>query len=164
MLVADVGAREFAILEGRGQEGQRFTFIVDSLAPLRVRRASKPEGTFWGYEIRRAPTLARFIRSVSFDTIIFTSRLGNPINKHWVEFCERCKPSAKTLVCFGSPDSGINELLKQDEAKVSDFRAMYLNMFPAQNTDTIRLEEALFGTLSILNVATRMNVDLSGGT
>ena len=33
-------------------------------------------------------------------------------------------------------------MLKQDGAKVSEFDALYLNMFPSQNSETIRLEEA----------------------
>ncbi|MGI0090098.1 MAG: putative RNA uridine N3 methyltransferase, partial [Nitrososphaerales archaeon] len=55
-LVADIGAKEFAKYESRGQEGQRVTIRVRSLTPLSVELAQKPEGTYWGYEVRRAPS------------------------------------------------------------------------------------------------------------
>jgi methyltransferase len=156
-LMSDVGARELAKLEGRGHEGQRLTFQVTSLNPLSVKVAQRPEGNYWGYEVRRAPSLARFLRSANFDTIILTSRLGRPLNEHWKEFTDRCDPNARILVCFGSPDLGVDKFLNQDSAKVSDFEALYLNMFPDQQTETIRLEEALVGTLSIVNIAFRLH-------
>ena len=156
-LVTDIGARELALLDTRGQEGQRSTFLVTSLEPLRVKMSSVPEGRYWGYEVRRAPTLARFLRSANFDTIIMTSRLGDSIQNRWEDLCEQCISKAKILVCFGSPEWGIDKFLKQDQAKVSDFKALYLNMFPSQNTETIRLEEAVIGTLSLLNLARHLS-------
>jgi len=155
-LVVDLGAKEFAILEGRGQEGQRLTFQVMSLRPLSAKVTQRPEDTYWGYEVRRAPSLARFLRSANFDTTIFTSRLGQQVTECWVDFCKTCKTSQKILLCFGSPDAGVDKMLKQDGAKVSDFDALYLNMFPLQNSETIRLEEALLGSLAILNVVMKL--------
>lgn len=156
-LVADIGTKELALMDTRGQEGQRCTFRVSSIEPLRVKSSPPPDGLFWGYEVRRAPTLARFLRSANFDTIIMTSRLGDPIQNRWGELCERCTPGARILVCFGSPEWGIDKFLKQDQAKVSDFKALYLNMFPSQNSETIRLEEAVIGTLSTLNLAKHLS-------
>ncbi len=156
VLVVDVGAKELAKLDGRGQEGQRATFEITSLTPLIAKLTRKPEGTFWGFEVRRAPSLARFLRSADFDTIIFTSRLGNPVSERWNEFRDKIQRSQKILVCFGSPDSGIDKFLKQEGAKVTDFETMYLNMFPSQFTETVRLEEAVIGTLAILNLAAKL--------
>jgi predicted SPOUT superfamily RNA methylase MTH1 len=157
VLMSDIGAKELGKLEGRGQEGQRLTFQVTSLDPLTVKAAHKPEGSYWGYEVRRAPSLSRFLRSANFDTIILTSRLGSPVTERWKEFCNKCNPDARILICFGSPDRGLDKFLNQDSAKVSDFEALYLNMFPSQQTETIRLEEALVGTLSIVNVALKFH-------
>ncbi|HVB12478.1 MAG TPA: putative RNA uridine N3 methyltransferase [Nitrososphaerales archaeon] len=156
-LVVDLGAREFAKLEGRGQEGQRLTFQVTSLTPLTAKMTQRPDGIYWGYEVRRAPSLSRFLRSANFDTTIFTSRLGQPINERWKQFCDNCKGSKKILLCFGSPDSGVDKFLKQDGTKISDFEAMYLNTFPSQNTETVRLEEAIIGTLAIVNLVVKLD-------
>jgi hypothetical protein len=155
-LVVDLGAREFGKLVGRGQEGQRLTFQITSLKPLSAKVTQRPEGTYWGYEVRRAPTLTRFLRSATFDTTVFTSRLGQSLGEFWDGFCEKIMNSQKILLCFGSPDAGVDKMLKQDNAKVSDFNALYLNFFPSQNAETIRLEEAILGSLSILNLATKL--------
>ncbi len=162
-LAVDIGTRELGKLEGRGQDGQRFTFLVTSLKPLTVKTSQRPDGSFWGYEVRRAPSLARFLRSANFDVIILTSRLGKPVNELWKEFCFKCDPKSRILICLGSPEWGIDKFLNQDSAKVSDFDGLYLNMFPSQQTETIRVEEALVGTLSIVNLALRLH-DITSNT
>lgn len=153
-LVADIGAKEAAQYTGRGQSGQRVTVKVESAdAPLRVSESKPPEDRFWGYEVRRAPTLARFLRSLSFDLTILTSRYGEPVTDHWNELSETLRSGTRTVICFGAPDIGVDKMLSQDKSKVSDFpKAKYINTFPGQQVATVRLEEALLGTLSILNV------------
>lgn len=153
--MADIGAKEFATFHGRGQEGVRATVRVTSLQPLSVELSQRPERSYWGYEVRRAPSLARFLRSANFENTIFTSRLGEAIHEEWINFCRRSKES-RILVCFGSPDVGIDKILKRDNLRVTDFNAQYLNFFPSQNTETIRLEESIYGVLSILNIATKL--------
>jgi predicted SPOUT superfamily RNA methylase MTH1 len=152
-LMADIGARELASIEGRSQDGIRTATKVLSTNPLRVAIIPRPTHVYWGYEIRRAPSLARFLRSANFDLTILTSRLGNPLQKMWPDFCSRVSESPRILVCFGSPELGIDALLKFENAKVSEFDALYVNVFPNQNAETIRLEEAILGFLSILNIA-----------
>ncbi len=157
-LVADIGGREAALYSGRGQAGQRVTVKVDSArSPVKVSEIKRPEEIFWGYEVRRAPSLARFLRSLSFDLTILTSRNGEPVATKWAELSSRLRMANRTVVCFGAPDMGIDKMLQQDHNKVSDFpRAECLNLFPDQQTATVRLEEALLGTLSILNVLRRI--------
>ncbi|MDG7001850.1 MAG: methylase [Nitrososphaerota archaeon] len=155
-LVVDLGFKELARLEGRGQEGQRLTFSVISVSPLVVKNTQKPSDLFWGYEVRRAPSLVRFLKSVNFDLIVLTSRLGRSVAEIWNDFYKSCDGAAKILICFGSPEFGVDKFLKQDGAKVLDFDCMYLNLFPGQNTETIRLEEAILGTLALVNLAKQL--------
>ncbi len=155
-MMADVGARELATVEGRSQEGVRTTTKVLSLNPLKVAIIPRPSGVYWGYEIRRAPSLGRFLKSAHFDLTVLTSRLGTPLDKIWTDFCRKASASQRILVCFGSPDAGVDKLLKIENSKVGDFEAMYVNAFPQQNVETIRLEEAILGFLSILNIALRL--------
>jgi len=152
-IMADVGTNGLAMIEGRVHEGQRATVRVISTDPLIVRAQEGPSEVYWGYEIRRAPSLARFLKSANFELTILTSRLGVDIEKIWREFCERCVSAQRILMCFGSPEAGIDKMLKQDKTKVVDFSALHLNTFPGQNTETVRLEEAILGSLSILNLA-----------
>ena len=54
------------------------------------------------------------------------------------------------LVVFGSPEKGIHEIIGGKMNKVQNAKS--LNFFPNQATETVRLEEAILGTLAILNV------------
>jgi predicted SPOUT superfamily RNA methylase MTH1 len=156
-LRADVGSKELANYEGKGQAGQRVTVKITCEKPLKATQARPPENSYWGYEVRRAPSLARFLRSASFDVIILTSRLGESIVQQWHQFCEKVKPADTIILCFGSPDLGVDRMLKQDNTTISDFpNTLCLNFFPSQNVATVRLEEAILGCLSIINVACRV--------
>ena len=158
-VLADVGARELALYEGKGKQPRdRVTVRVESIKPLSVSLSEKPENAYWGYEVRRAPSLSRFLKSAKFDLIIFTTRKGDLINKKWTEISQRLSSSQRTCVCFGSPASGVDAMLSQDSASFDDFfpKALVLNTFPSQNVETVRLEEAILGSLCILNIANRL--------
>jgi len=152
-LMADIGGRSLSMIEGRVHEGQRVTVRVTSVEPLSSRLVEKPSEIYWGYEIRRAPSLTRFLKSSNFELVILASRLGIEINAVWKELCQKVNSAPRILVCFGSPDAGIDKILKEEKSKVSDFPSVYLNTFPDQHVETVRLEEAILGTLSILNLA-----------
>jgi predicted SPOUT superfamily RNA methylase MTH1 len=156
-LFANVGVRELAQFQGKGQASERVTVKIDSLKPLRVSRSPKPVDLYWGYEIRRAPSLARFLKSANFELVILTSRRCQLIHDVWDEFKNRLKNSERVLVCFGSPDKGVDTMLSQDSTKIDSFpKALCLNTIPFQNVETVRLEEALLATLSIINVSNRL--------
>jgi predicted SPOUT superfamily RNA methylase MTH1 len=50
---------------------------------------------------------------------------------------------------FGSPEKGVHEILGGRIKNIQN--AKILNFFPDQATQTVRLEEALLGTLAIIN-------------
>jgi predicted SPOUT superfamily RNA methylase MTH1 len=154
-LWADVGAKELAQYEGKGQAGQRVTVKILSERPLKTVQSKPPEDTYWGYEVRRAPSLSRFLRSAGgFDLVILTSRMGQSIIEKWGEIVSRSHLGERIILCFGSPDAGVDKMLKQGNSSISDFpKTMYMNFFPLQKVATIRLEEAILGCLSILNLA-----------
>jgi len=155
-LMADIGARSLATVEGHVHEGQRTTVRALSLDPLVVRVTAKPSDVYWGYEVRRAPSLARFLKSSNFELLVLTSRLGVTVEKIWEEFCEKCSTAPRTLICFGSPEAGLDKILKLEGAKISDYASLYVNTFPKQNVETVRLEEAILGTLAITNLAIQL--------
>jgi predicted SPOUT superfamily RNA methylase MTH1 len=151
-LVADVGTSQPADFDGHGQPGQRVTVQIVSTRPLSAKIAKPPRGVYWGFEVRRAPSLARFLRSSNFQLLIFTSRLGESLAVKRAELETKSKVAERALLCFGSPDAGVDFMLTQDHATISDFpNALYLNFFPYQKVATIRLEEAIIGCLSIIN-------------
>jgi hypothetical protein len=57
------------------------------------------------------------------------------------------------LLVFGSPKKGVYEILGKSIGNIP--RSQVLNFFSDQATETVRLEEAILGTLAVLNTLTR---------
>lgn len=108
---------------------------------------------YWGFKVNRGNfTLAELIRSRRQDLTISTSRRGRIIREVMGELTDRWKTSHHSLVLFGSPDEGVPEILSRegaDMAKIVDFN---LNAIPNQGVETVRTEEAIIATLSVLNL------------
>ena len=79
--------------------------------------------------------------------IIITSRKGKTATKEQVS--KYTQSEQPTLIAFGSPEKGVQEILGGKMKNVQN--AKTLNFFPDQATQTVRLEEALLGTLAIIN-------------
>ena len=78
--------------------------------------------------------------------IILTSRKGKAISPSTLhEYSNSPKP---ILVVFGSTDKGVHEILGSKIKQIQNSKI--LNFFPEQATETVRLEEAILGTFSIL--------------
>lgn len=105
---------------------------------------------YWGYEVKESANLRMLLSSWN-SHVILTSKKGKIIHKTQKFFDEIS--DATVLVVFGSPERGIHEILGNAIHNVP--KSQILNFFPEQATETVRLEEAMLGTLSILNVLTR---------
>ena len=81
--------------------------------------------------------------------VIITSRKGKIATKDQLE--KYTKSEEAVLVVFGSPEKGVHEIIGGRMNKVQNSKS--LNFFPNQATETVRLEEALLGTLAILNMS-----------
>ena len=57
--------------------------------------------------------------------------------------------SDPVLMVFGSPEKGVHQILGGKMSNLQNSKT--LNFFPNQATETVRLEEALIGSLSIIN-------------
>ena len=79
--------------------------------------------------------------------IIITSRKGKTATKE--QLSKYTQSDEPVLIAFGSPEKGIHEIIGGRMNKVQNAKS--LNFFPNQATETVRLEEALLGTLAIIN-------------
>ena len=107
------------------------------------------ENLYFGYSIVKVTSLEEFFKNLEQKTfVIFTSKNGRIFKTAESQLNESIKHYKNLLIVFGSPSKGIKEIYPNyDKTKHS----IFLNMFPFQKTQTIRLEEALLGTLSIIN-------------
>lgn len=144
----DVGINRLIPYFGKEEVGKRTVVRFKNTYPnFTVKEISKNEiAEYWGYSVKERGNLYSFLSSWH-GNIIITSRKGKIVSKtdaKW--YVESKKP---VLVVFGSPEKGIHEILGRNIKKIQNSKV--LNFFPNQATETVRLEEALLGTLSILN-------------
>jgi hypothetical protein len=144
----DVGVNQLIQFFGKTGIGKRVTVQFKEGYPrLSVKEIDKIESpTYWGYSVKERSNLFSLISEWKGGTII-TSRKGRTATKEQIlKFTTSDNP---TLVVFGSPDKGVHEIIGGKMKNVQNAKS--LNFFPNQATETVRLEEALLGTLSIIN-------------
>ena len=148
----DVGLDRLVPYFGEDKVGKRVSIQFKTDFPeLSAKQISRNEITqYWGYEIRESTNLRTLLTNWGSD-IILTSKKGKIIHKMQKHF-DKISDN-RLLVVFGSPERGLHEILGKAINEIP--RSQILNFFPEQATETVRLEEAILGTLAILNVFTR---------
>ncbi len=134
---ADIGMEALALYKGKSKEGARVTVRVCSKKPLVVEEASPDE--YWGYEVKKADLEDLLER----EDAVITSRKGR------VPLPDEIR--RKNLLIFGSPTEGVQEIAGKYGLRVENVDVW--NMFPDQGTQTVRLEEAVIGSLALMNYA-----------
>ncbi|TET16179.1 MAG: hypothetical protein E3J82_00130, partial [Candidatus Thorarchaeota archaeon] len=54
---------------------------------------------------------------------------------------------------FGGPRHGVSELLSKEKGSLKEHIDFWINTVPQQGTETVRLEEAILTSLTLLNNA-----------
>lgn len=150
-LFVEAGLGSLVPFDGEGFEGKKVNVKFTSPFPkLRAIEATDLDiFEYWGYEVKEVPSVVKLLSSVENTVILVTSRKGTYFKNTEVKLAERIKTAENVLVIFGAPKHGVQEILAKEK---SSARPEFLvNMFPNQATETVRLEEAILGTLAILN-------------
>ncbi len=148
----DVGFEQLIPYHGPEEEGKRIIIqFKEGFPNFLIKPIRRDEiKQYWGYEVKESSSLANLLSNWN-SSVIFTSRKGKAVHKTQKFFQELSE--SEVLVVFGSPKRGIHEILGKALGNVP--RSQILNFFPDQATETVRLEEAMLGTLAILNVLSR---------
>jgi methyltransferase len=107
---------------------------------------------YWGYSVSFFGSLGQLLKSRQSSEIILTSIKGKQLSEEHLLYRLRNKLKLldDLLVVFGSPKNGVGKIMHSEGGDDSKF-PFIINMFPDQGTDTIRVEEAILGSLAILN-------------
>lgn len=159
-LFVDVGLGTLLPFKGQGRDGQKVDVVFVSEYPrLNVRQAQSHEiKDYWGFDVQEQPSLTSLLSAERTSLVLLTSRKGPFYTKLLTQIEQRLREIESVLLIFGSPKYGIQEILARenlrgaDRARTTDDH-ITVNMFPNQATETIRLEEAVLGTLAILNLS-----------
>jgi methyltransferase len=107
---------------------------------------------YWRFRVTRAEsTLGQLIRRKQGTLIISTSRKGRNVLEAMDDLRAKWQSSLRAMILFGSPNQGVPEILANDGFDVDKVCDFNLNMIPDQGVETVRTEEALVSTLSIIN-------------
>ena len=152
-LHVNVGLSSLVSFEGSGFHGKKVNVKIVSTHPsLKGKEATDYDikDNYWGYEIQETNSLNKLLESTSNTQIIITSKNGGYVKDNEAKILARLKSFRNLLIVFGTPKKGVDEMLAAEGRRIDAYE-FELNMFPFQGTKTIRLEEAILGSLAIFN-------------
>ena len=151
-LFVEVGLGSLVPFIGQGFEGKKIDVKFTAPYPnLKAIEAAKEDIIdYWGYEVKEVTSLGKLLASIENTAVVITSKKGSYFNNVETKFAEQAKNAQNILVVFGAPKHGVHDIMAKEGCSVRPYKFI-VNMFPKQGTETVRLEEAVLGTLAILN-------------
>jgi len=137
--------------------GKRVTVVFTSRYPNLACRLAKYDEIreYWGYNVITAGSLSSLLTMMIKRKmlIIITSKYGKNLKLHEYEIVSNYNSNKYSgiLLVFGSPYRDIHEIIKDEHKNIKQFTSDVYNFFPCQNVESIRLDEAILGCLSIMN-------------
>jgi predicted SPOUT superfamily RNA methylase MTH1 len=152
----DVGLPDYIPVNGNVKDGQRVTVRFISLYPnICCEVASKKDiNIYWGFEVISCNSLTNLLKVSNVNLTLFTSKYGINLFEIWNDLIIKFKMIPKVLIIFGSPKKGIHDIIKQEHLSI--LSNSIVNFLPDQGVKTVRTEEALLSTLSLLNFVRQM--------
>lgn len=152
--LVDVGLGKLFPVSKHFPVGSRHTFrVIRRKGGVRVKPVSRDEvNVYWGFRVTfTRGSLRRSILDFNADLVVATSRYGDFIHRVYRKLSGKLSSSKRTLILFGSPDEGLFDMARREGFNLRDCCDFIVNMVPLQGTKTIRTEEAVLISLSIIN-------------
>ena len=144
----DVGLEMSPRLGSKAQPGKRVTVRISSKPPVAEIIKKEEAGAYWGYTVE-TKRLAEVFADPRFAIKIATSRWGTGLPDGMALFRALLRRADSVKLVFGAPSRGLFDIVGPDlEHKVD----MILNLFPGQQVETVRTEEAVFAALGLVGL------------
>ena len=125
-----------------------FSFRITKVAKEVIVTPDEPDDVYWGYKtLSTHKSLKNSLKLVNPDFVVETTRYADTIDSIFNEFKEKLDSADKLAIVFGGPYSSITE-----ELNGFSWDLIKVNTVPSQGTETVRTEEAVISTLSIINM------------
>ena len=152
----DVGVEKPTLLpDTKLKVDSRVTVRISALGgALKVALADRRDiKTYWGYKVTVSDVpFCQFVKTGRFDLVIATSRKGRQVKDVMADLASRFRTCKWVLTAFGAPSQGLHEIAAREHRTLDDIADFVANMIPNQATETVRTEEAVYASLSILNM------------
>jgi len=124
---------------------------VEDPSRLSAKIVDPGESPFYlGYRVSTPrKTLGEFLMGVE-AVKIGTSKYGEPAWRRLGELKNLLSGGGRIMVAFGSPSTGLREILAREGMKVGDVFNIVVNTVGEQGVETVRTEEALYITLPLV--------------
>jgi predicted SPOUT superfamily RNA methylase MTH1 len=125
--------------------------VVKVSGGIRLEPAAR-EGTeyYFGYETETAGDLVTYLNACKPHICIAFSRLGILFQRVAEQIDAMLGSTQKIVALFGDPYSGVRDLVEDKDA-LKEHIDFWVNTIGGQGTETVRLEEAIWISLGILN-------------
>jgi predicted SPOUT superfamily RNA methylase MTH1 len=144
----DIGMDDLVFCKEQLSINKIFSFKIIKFAKEVIVTPDEPDDMYWGYKtLFTRKTLKNSLKLVKPDFVIETTKYGNEINTIFNELESKIKNFDNIAILFGGPYSGLSENIDS-----SSWDSIRLNTIPSQGTETVRTEEAIISTLSIINI------------
>ncbi len=154
-LIVDVGLERVLKCRGELPTGTRLTMRLTSVGENLIGEAIDRSkiSIYWGYRVSQSKfKLGSLLERENFELRIGTSRYGTKLVDAWSKISSSLKSMGSVLVAFGSPRSGLREILAQEAKNAEDVFDFFVNTVPDQNVSTVRTEEAILISLAMFNM------------
>ena len=117
---------------------------------------------YWGFAVERVANLVKFLEESDDSTRIGFSRNAPSYLQLETDLKSTIAGTQSVLALFGGPSHGILGFFKKERDEVKSNIDFWVNTIPDQGTETVRLEEAIFASLSLLNASVGMMISKPG--
>jgi len=133
--------------------GTRGLFRLVNVEQRRVEAAEWDDlNVYWRYRVSAPTTSIRGVLGARNGWLkIGTSRYGDPLSGSEESLRRLANERGRALLVFGSPSHGLREILAEEKINVRDAFDLTLNTAIGQGVATVRTEEAVLISLSVLN-------------
>lgn len=144
----DIGMDELAFCNEQLSVKRIFSFKITKISKKGVIvTPEEPEDVYWGYNVISSnKSLKNSLKLIKPDFVVETSRYGEPINSIFDELKCKVEDCNNVAVLFGGPYASISE-----DVSNPNWDVVKVNTIPSQGTETVRTEEAVLATLSLIN-------------
>lgn len=148
----DIGVEKPAQLRSYLKPNTRLTVRITTVHPdLEVVAIDGSIGTYWGFEaLKLGHGLSKELRKTEYDLTIATSRFGSAINAVSENLRSKWQGATKALLAFGPSTMGLQQIMSREGVDLEKEFTFVINTVKDQGTDTVRTEEAVTISLSVL--------------
>lgn len=145
----DIGLEIAPRLATRVPAGKRVTVRITSTSPVTADVVRKEQlSHYWGYSVE-AKQIGEVLSDQRFKVKIATSRRGESLPDTLGRLRTLLRNGESLKLIFGSPSRGLFDMAGGNLGRRVD---AVVNLFPDQQVETVRTEEAIFAGLGLANL------------